>query len=160
MKRARNAFPERISVTELVQQEVWQSSFPGEMLRRLQNEHGAASGAFRVELRYIRAHKGRPAISGELSGTLQPVCQRCLQPMQVQLRLPFFWGLVRDDQEAQSLPEELDPVQLSGNSLDLCRALEDEVLLSMPVAYLHEAGECMPPSARGRLKKAPLGASS
>ena len=160
MKRAKSAFPERISVTELSQQEVWQSSFPGEMLRRLQNEHGTTSGAWRVELRYIRAHKGRPAISGELSGVLQPVCQRCLQPMQVQLQLRFFWGLVRDDHEAQSLPKELDPVHLSGNSLDLCAALEDEVLLSMPVAYLHDAGECLPPSTRNRLKKAPLGARS
>jgi uncharacterized protein len=52
-------------------------------------------------------------------------------------------ALVQGPMEAEQLPAELDPLMLlEGAPLEVCRLVEDELLLSIPVSPRHEAGTC------------------
>jgi len=87
--------------------------------------------------------EGRPAIDGEMSGTVYLRCQRCLQPVAVPIAEDFQLVLVADD-EAQ--PEEFggyEPVVVDASRVDLQWLAEEQALLALPLVPLHESGACV-----------------
>lgn len=81
-------------------------------------------------------------VTGHLTGEVNLECQRCLHSVAVTLDNEFAWGLVGDDISAANLPRSLDPIYFAENKLNLFAALEDELLLSLPVVAYHQAEEC------------------
>ncbi len=77
---------------------------------------------------------------------LARTCQRCLQPMLVELMVDRWFCFVADEATASALDDEMeDDVLVSSRSLDLIELLEDELLLAMPLVPRHEV--CAEPSA-------------
>ena len=81
-------------------------------------------------------------VTGSFEGEVNLECQRCLKPVAVNLFNEFSWGLVTSDQAAANLARYLEPVSLENNRLNLFAALEDELLLSLPLVAYHEQGAC------------------
>jgi len=81
----------------------------------------------------------RLAISGEVELT----CQRCLGAMQHAVQIERTLYLARNEAELErleALPDS-DAILVS-ETLDLVDLVEDEVLLSLPLAAMHAEGEC------------------
>lgn len=85
-------------------------------------------------------------VTGSLEGEVNLECQRCLKPVAVDLHNEFTWGLVTSDEAADNLARELEPVYLQDNKIDLFAAIEDELLLSLPLVAYHKEDECQMPS--------------
>ena len=70
---------------------------------------------------------------------LQLTCQRCLQPMTVELHVSPTLRFVRDEALAEQLDEdsEEDVLALSA-ALDLHDLVEDELILALPLVPRHE----------------------
>ena len=68
-------------------------------------------------------------------------CQRCLQPMPVELNLDRMLRFVRDEDEAAQLDEVTDTedVLAMGRALDLMELVEDELIMALPIVPRHEA---------------------
>jgi uncharacterized protein len=71
--------------------------------------------------------------------TLRLTCQRCLQPMDVQLDISPSLRFVRGDAQAEALDEDSDEdVQALAPALDLLPLVEDELILALPLVPRHE----------------------
>ncbi len=91
-----------------------------------------ASIAFSVD------EENRKRLTGVLTVPVEVVCQRCLEPMALDLCADICLGIVWDEEEARSLPRDLEPWIVADSEADLYRALEEEALLELPVVAVHE----------------------
>jgi uncharacterized protein len=68
-------------------------------------------------------------------------CQRCLQPMAVELAVDRVFRFARTDEEAAELDEvsEDEDVLSLGRPLDLLGLVEDELIMALPIVPRHEA---------------------
>lgn len=102
----------------------------------------------RVELVAEAGAGGRPVLAARIQATLVMQCDRCLEPMSVNLDVPVRLALVRSEADAAHLPDELEPLLVDGEWLDVATVIEDELLLAMPMFSKHAAGECAPQAAQ------------
>ncbi|MFW2371680.1 MAG: YceD family protein [Gammaproteobacteria bacterium] len=78
-------------------------------------------------------------VSGHVTCRLSVTCQRCMQPMSLDLDTHFKLALVSDESRVGRLPEEFEPLMLDeDNRVNIPVMLEDELLLAMPLVALHE----------------------
>lgn len=77
-------------------------------------------------------------------------CQRCLQPMAVNLRIDRTFRFARSDDEAAELDEasEDEDFLALGRPLDLPSLVEDELIMALPIVPRHQA--CPQPLAAWR----------
>ncbi len=70
-------------------------------------------------------------------------CQRCLGalllPVKSKMSLAFVQGL----DEADNLPDELDPQLVDNGRVEFGLLIEDELLLMLPQVPMHPVGECV-----------------
>ena len=86
------------------------------------------------------AFDGRPAIEGELHGTLLLTCQRCMGPVEVGLDERFRVLIV--DEERGDEPGGYEPVVTDAAHLDLRWLAEEQTLLALPLVARHESQDC------------------
>lgn len=78
-----------------------------------------------------------------IRGEVALTCQRCLGGMQHSVQLERTLYLARNETELERLEALPDSdAILVGETLDLVGLVEDEVLLSLPLAPMHAEGEC------------------
>lgn len=83
---------------------------------------------------------GRPAVSGELHGTVVLTCQRCMRPVDIELDDTFQVILV--DAERSDEPGGYEPVVVKASRLDLAWMAEEQALLALPLVPMHESEDC------------------
>lgn len=79
-------------------------------------------------------------VTGKIDSKLRLVCERCLQPFELDISLePLFYfdvsGAEPDEQEGR------DIIQVNG-PVDLKSLVEDEVLLALPMIPMHAPDQC------------------
>lgn len=95
-----------------------------------------------VELRFDTAEQGRRVMRGEISTSVLVPCQRCLEAMSMSLSADFRLGIVWSEEEAKSLPKDLDPWLVDSDVADVAEVLEDELLLALPFVSYHPKDQC------------------
>jgi uncharacterized protein len=88
--------------------------------------------------------KGRPVLVLDVETTVMLLCQRCLEPCRQALQIERVFPIARDEAQL-ALWERDDPLLdalVAEPELDLLTLVEDEILLSLPVAPRHPEGEC------------------
>jgi len=115
-------------------------------LERVGDRLAAGSGAARIAWRIEGGHDAlhRPALVVAIEGTLPMICQRCLQAFDAPIAQETQLLLAGDDAELKLLDAEESEVVLASSLLDERALVEDEVLLSLPLAPHHGDGECPP----------------
>ena len=86
--------------------------------------------------------EGIPNISGTVEGTLHVICQRCLEPMPLEIKTGFRLGLVYSEEQGEALPEHYDAMLVEDDDVSLIDIVEDELLLALPQVVLHDEQEC------------------
>ena len=114
-----------------------------ENLERLSELVVAGSDPVQVGLRFFRDQSGHRVVEGRLEAEVQVQCQRCLQNMPWQLSAEVGWVVVMETQEMDSLPKRYDPWVIAELEADLHAAVEEELLLAMPIVAYHEPEHCM-----------------
>ena len=117
-----------------------------EQLSRLRESVISVLGPAQVSLKFWRDKDGRLRASGEIGARVQLTCQRCLEPMRVDLDVTVRAAIVASDEQARHLPEELDPWLLDQDELDVLTMVEDELILALPAIARHDLGECDNPA--------------
>lgn len=111
-------------------------------LPQLRKALASADGKLEVRLNFGRDDAGQSCIIGYLTGQVEMICQRCLQPLPIVLECPIALGIVQSEAEATRLPEHYEPLQYNGQPLKLNEWIEEEALLSLPFAPLHMNSQC------------------
>lgn len=87
--------------------------------------------------------RGSLSLQLSVSGKVELPCQRCLGSMPYEVEVERTLYLARNEAEMErldALPDS-DAIQ-AGETLNLVDLVEDEVLLSLPLATMHAEGEC------------------
>jgi uncharacterized protein len=87
--------------------------------------------------------RGSLSLQLMVSGEVELPCQRCLVSMPYKVDVERTLYLARNEAEMErldALPDS-DAIQ-AGEILNLVDLVEDEVLLSLPLAVMHAEGEC------------------
>lgn len=136
-------FPERIDAAKLfVRNGAVKAALPLARLPRLAGFLSGTSPDVAVDLHFTLDDEGRRRMGGTLAVPVTVVCQRCLQPMQLQLGSTLDLLVVDDDAALQELADDEDAVALADGQLDLPALIEDELILSLPLVPLHEDRNC------------------
>lgn len=90
---------------------------------------------------YMSNH--RPVVDGEVEGSLTLDCLRCLKPLSQQLHAEFRLGIVIDEDMISSMDFTREPWIVPDKTVNLIEAIEDEILLAMPMVVYHDH-QCVP----------------
>ena len=87
--------------------------------------------------------RGSLSLHVSISGEVGLTCQRCLGDMRQAIEIERVLHLARNETELERLDALPDgDAILVGETLSLVDLVEDEVLLSLPLAAMHAEGEC------------------
>lgn len=105
---------------------------PQSQLLRLGDILSSTDNDVQITARFSR-RKDHILISGRMETRFELQCQRCLEPMNVDISEPFELIFVESEQEASELPNEFDPVVLDETGqIHVVDLFEDEVILHVP----------------------------
>jgi len=94
---------------------------------------------------------GHPSLTIEIDGELRLVCQRCLGPFAFPLAAGTELELAESEREIEAADDDVDRV-LATKAMDIATLVEDEVILALPMAPMHE--RCGADVARGATGRA------
>ena len=104
-------------------------------------------GAGRVDfdLRFGRDDAGQACVLGHMVARLAVICQRCLEPMEIDVEREVRLALVRENDEVAALDATYEPMLVGDEPVLLSGLVEDELILAMPNFSRHPRGECEMP---------------
>ena len=117
-----------------------EGAMPLAKLERLSEVLCGNSGELSARLRFT-SNTGYLGLYGKVEAELELVCQRCMQPMKHAVSGQFNFGLMTSEEYEDKLPPDTDPYLLEGDEQSVIEILEDELLLSIPIAAAHQ-NEC------------------
>lgn len=87
--------------------------------------------------------RGGHSLQLSIAGEVGLTCQRCLGSMPYTVEVARTLHLARNEAELERLDalQDSDAIQ-AGETVSLVDLVEDEVLLSLPLAAMHAEGEC------------------
>jgi uncharacterized protein len=143
------ALPERIQPLRLAERGASMSgSVTTEQMPRLGAMLQGNARQAHLALGFGRDDGGQAYVSGRIGARLAVICQRCLEPMEIDVEREVNLALVRDDAQAAALDAAYDPLVLGDEPVSLAGLIEDELILAMPNFSRHPPGACeMPPGA-------------
>ncbi len=104
----------------------------------------ARTGEVRIELEFGRDPHGQWRMSGSAECNLTVACQRCLEPMTLTVRAPIRLALVRPGTPEGGATASDDVIEVAG-AVSLAALVEDELLLALPLAPMHDPRVCPVP---------------
>lgn len=116
--------------------EMLEGTLDSSRLMRLAEMRCATTGLC-YELRGRIDAEGRGWLQVLANGTLTLECQRCLGPLMFPLALRSELLLAESESDIETAHDDFDRV-LAGKAMDVCRLIEDEVLLALPMAPRHK----------------------
>jgi uncharacterized protein len=125
-------------------QQQLRGSLPAAGLKRLEDVLFDTQGSLEYEVRGRVDGRNRPQLSLKVKGRLHLQCQRCLELLDYELDVRNTLLLVGPGMQVDAElddPDAPDVVEASPE-LDVAGLIEDEVLLSLPLAPRHPEGAC------------------
>ncbi|MCL2296808.1 MAG: DUF177 domain-containing protein [Proteobacteria bacterium] len=99
----------------------------------------AEAGTLAWQVRGLRDVTGRPALEILVEGTFPLVCQRCLQRLDWPVAQRTVVLVARTPEALVALDDEVEQeVILGSKAQEVLALVEDELLLSLPFAPMHE----------------------
>lgn len=90
-----------------------------------------------ANLKFSRDELRIRTIFGSVQASVAVQCQRCLEPVDVQLTAALNLAISYSEEKAQTLPKYYDPLVVEGDDLELLPLLEQELILSVPIVSYH-----------------------
>lgn len=80
---------------------------------------------------------GQHLLSLSLTTNLTTICQRCLGPMPLKMKLDFNYLITHIDDTDVEDSDDID-LQEPSQTMDLVALIEDEIIMAMPIAPIHD----------------------
>jgi len=123
-------------------------SVPAEVFPRLAETLADTAAVVRVDVRVSRSSSGMAMVEGRLEGRFRRQCQRCLEPVDIEVAAELKLAVTGQD-TGDSVPSGFEPWQSDETDVVLKDLLEDELLLALPMIARHEDElRCVEPAPR------------
>ena len=83
-------------------------------------------------------------LSGTIQADIKLICQRCMEEMDLPVKLDFQIAFARSEAEMERLPEEYEVTLIEDTPIMLSDLIEDEILLALPSIPKHLDERCSP----------------
>lgn len=105
---------------------------------RLNSLLANGDGKIHVSLSFAVDEQRLRTVSGSASGTVTQTCQRCLEPVPVDVEAEVNLAVALNEEQAKNLPRYYDPLIVEAEDIELLSLIEDELILSLPLVAYHE----------------------
>jgi uncharacterized protein len=124
----------------------------------------STEGSVEAQCAFSRDEENRSIVDVLVRAQVEVICQRCLEPMPLEVVAENRLALVADDDQAKALPARLEPLLASNEACDLWSLVEDELILNLPIVSYHDTAACRktleeykaPPPDAGAVKENPF----
>jgi len=99
-------------------------------------------GHIDFRLDFLQDSDGVNIVESECCTALSMQCQRCFNPVAIEIHTHSHLVVVASEEAARDIPADCEPLLFNGENLDLARMIEDEILLALPIAPRHEHEQC------------------
>ncbi len=117
-------------------------SFRGDVavakMPRLAAELYSNSGSLQVEIEFLVDNRLVRSAWGAISGKIHVRCQRCLGDIELPIDIGFRLGIVSSENDVDRLPDDYEPLLVTGEMMKTLDIIEDEVILALPGVLVHE----------------------
>ncbi len=139
---ATRSFPERIEPFKFAELgKLIDGIFATAYFDRLCQELYSDKGEIACKINGLKNHEtGLKMLQLEVSGQVELVCQGCTEPFMHQLEHAAILYPCYTEEQMKQMPDDGEPVLADENGLDIKSAVEDELILSLPLIPLY--GEC------------------
>ena len=120
-------------------------------LSRLHDQLASTDGNVHYLLQGGLTARREPQIECTITGLVQLICQRCLTELAHQFTTHSRLVLVDHESQLPALEEEDEAADyvVADPALDVTSLIEDEILLALPIAPMHDEGKCIDRPADG-----------
>ena len=122
---------------------VFEGSCSLERLPRFADCLASPDGEVSGKLRFGLTGTGRRVITGSVSATVEVICQRCLEPLSLELADTIQLVLVESESQIDSLEAAWDPWMVDGPKISIASLLEEQMMLCMPLVSYHRDERCV-----------------
>lgn len=112
-------------------------------LSRFSEYLASGRGEVGIELQFRRGKGQRTLITGKVTTEVVLTCQYCLEQMTMPVTADINVLVVDSTETLLALPQGQDGVVCETEMLTLTDVLEDELIVSLPMAPKHARGECV-----------------
>lgn len=109
---------------------------------RLTEHLGSAAGSCEAWFAFSRREPGWIGLEVTLQAVLTVTCQRCLEPLNLEIAERVEVGLIDTDHTTAVLPEGIESVVLEGDRFSPQRLVEDELIMAVPLIPKHAPEQC------------------
>ncbi len=121
---------------------VLEGELPLKEMERLRSVLLHTEDSVTYRLKFATDEFGRNYIQERISTTISLQCQRCLGEVRVDINSENRLAIVANNEVAQELPTEYEPLVITEDELSLSALIEDELLLALPISPTHGVDEC------------------
>ncbi|MES9859325.1 MAG: YceD family protein [Candidatus Thiodiazotropha sp. LLP2] len=118
---------------------------PFEAFSRLRECLMEADGEVLFDLDFSRDERRYARLDGHIQAELALECQRCLGTLKFPVDREFSVVFVQGLNEAERLPDNLEPCLVEEGVVDFRELVEDELLLALPQVPMHDTDVCQLP---------------
>jgi uncharacterized protein len=111
-------------------------------LPRLVAAVNSISGDATATLNFENEHARAALVDGEVNIKVEIHCQRCLDPVAVELQTAFALQVISGEEYVDRVATSREPWIVEDRMANLHQMLEDELLLVLPAVNYHPAGTC------------------
>ena len=115
---------------------------PQQHMKRLQELLVHSENEIDAELEFGVDFLGTYYLRGRLVTQVELVCQRCLQPMQLDLDTRMALGFVRSAAQAETVAADYEAIIVEDAKVDMLNLIEDEIMLALPQIPKHTQQAC------------------
>jgi uncharacterized protein len=111
-------------------------------LTRLESSVTAICGPLEAKIQFGLDESRAKIVEGEARVALEAVCQRCLDPVTLDLQANFTVQVIWSEDHLDRVAANYEPWIVADKLANLTELLEDEILLALPLVNYHPVGEC------------------
>ena len=116
---------------------------PADNLQRLRDELINTPQDIEVSLRFDVDEQRISYFAGHAEVTVDVLCQRCNNPMQLHLVSDFQYAPLTKRMQEEDVPQAYEPIKMNElGEVMLHDVVEDELLLALPIVTMHKPEEC------------------
>lgn len=127
----------------------YKGSYAACQLARLQHYVVSIDSSVECDLVCETDNQGLLLLSGIVRAEITLCCQRCSQPFPHVLSVELALSPVADETQSDMLPLQYEPIAINDvGEIDLLAAIEDAIILALPMIALHADALCQRDSTK------------
>lgn len=140
----KNRLPLTIDPTKAAQKRLdYVGIYLAKNMSRLKESVGNVNSDITCSLSFSIDERGLPFFDVDAKVSLSLVCQRCFELFETIIHVNNRFSPVKSEAQAETLPEYYEPAIVNEfGEVDILALVEDEIILTLPIAPVHDAQHC------------------